>query len=279
MDTRDALEQLFAAPLDGFVETRARLAAALGAAGRKGDAQTLKKARKPSPSAWATNQVVRRARVEVDAFLDASARLRREQAAMLARRTDRVAYQARADELRQATAGLADAARRVLGELGRGDDRHVVERIVANARAAALTDEARAALLDGRLVADLDGGAAAFGGLLVEGAAAEMLAAPSSAPPASAPPATRGPTARELEARRREEERARQLEAARREEDAARATAAAAAATAARTRSAVDEARRQLDDAEETLRRAQRDADNAEAGALRATRHRETFER
>jgi hypothetical protein len=279
MDTRDALEQLFTAPLDGFVETRARLAAALGAAGRKDDAQTLKKLRRPSPSAWAANQVVRRARAEVDAFLDASARLRREQAAMLAKRTDRVAYQARADELRQATAALTDEARRVLSELGRGDDRHLVERIVANARAAALTDEARAALLEGRLAADLDGGAAAFGGLLAEGAAVEILTAPSPVPPAPAPPATRGPTARELEARRRDEERARQLEAARREEAAARATAAAAAATAARARSAVDEARRQLDDAEEALRRAQRDADSAEAGALRATRHRETFER
>jgi hypothetical protein len=282
MDTRDALERLFAAPLDGFVETRARLAAALGAAGRKDDAQTLKKARKPSPSAWATNQIVRRARAEVDAFLDASARLRREQAAMLARRTDRAAYQARADELRQATAALTDAARRVLGELGRGDDRHVVDRIVANARAAALTDEARTALLDGRLVADLDGGAAAFGGLLAEDATA--YGAPSEAArrapttPAVPVAAVPAPTARELEARRREEERARQLEAARREEATARATAATAAAAAARALSSRDQARRCLDDAEEELRRAQRDADNAEAGALRATRHRERFE-
>jgi hypothetical protein len=277
MDERDALDQLFASPLEGFVEARARLAGELAAAGRKADAQALKKARKPSASAWATNQVVRRARAEVDAFLGASARLRQDQAAMLAGRTDRAAYQARADELRQATAALADAARRVLGALGRDDDRHVVERIVANARAAALTDEARAALLEARLVADLDGGAEVFGGLLAEGAAA--LALPTARAPApAAPPTERAPTARELEARRRDEERARQLEAARREETAARAVAATATAAATRAREARDEARRRLDDAEAELARAERDAAGAEAGAARASRHRERFE-
>ncbi|HTA18026.1 MAG TPA: hypothetical protein VK989_01970 [Polyangia bacterium] len=280
MDEREALDELYVAPLDGFVEARARLSAALAAAGRKADAQALKKARKPSAAAWATNQVVRRARAEVDAFLDASARLRQDQAAMLAGLADRETYQARADDLRRATAALSDAARRVLDEIKRGDDRALVDRVVANARAAALTDGARAALLEGRLAGDVDAGVDAFGGLLADGAALAAAPAPSRAP-AAAPrpsPAAPAPTGRELEARRREEERARQLEAARREEIAARAVAETAAATAARARAARDEARRRLDDAEVELEHAQRAAASAEAGAERAARHRARFE-
>jgi hypothetical protein len=281
MDEREALDELYAAPLEGFVEARARLAAALAAAGHKADAQALKKARKPSASAWATNQVVRRARAEVDAFLDASARLRQDQAAMLAGLADRETYQARADDLRRATGALADAARRVLDE--RGDDRQLVDRVVANARAGALMDAARAALLEGRLAVDVDAGAEAFGGLFADGAALAAAPAPSRAPvalprPTLPAPAAPAPTARELEARRREEERARQLEAARREEIAARAVATTAAATARRARETRDEARRRLDDAEVELERAQREAESAEAGAERASRHRARFE-
>ncbi|HSZ82799.1 MAG TPA: hypothetical protein VLA14_10985 [Polyangia bacterium] len=277
MDEREALDELYAGPLDGFVEARARLGAALAAAGRKADAQAVKKARKPSASAWATNQVVRRARAEVDAFLDASARLRQDQAAMLAGLTDRETYQARADDLRRATAALADAGRRVLDEIERGDDRQLVDRVVANARAAALTEDARAALLEGRLAADVDAGPEAFGGLFADGIAVAAAPAPARTPAAAPPPAP-APTARELEARRREEERARQLEAARREELAARAVAATAAATATRAREARDEARRRLDDAELELERTQREAASAEAGAERAARHRARFE-
>ncbi len=283
MDEREALDELYAAPLEGFVEARARLGAALAAAGRKADAQALKKARKPSASAWATNQVVRRARAEVDAFLDASARLRQDQAAMLAGLADRETYQARADDLRRATGALAEAARRVLDEIKRGDDRQLVDRVVANARAGALTDPARAALLEGRLAVDVDAGTEAFGGLFADGAALAAAPAPSRAP-AAAPrptlpvPAAPAPTARELEARRREEERARQLEAARREEIAARAVATTAAATATRARQTRDEARRRLDDAEVELERTQREAASAEAGVERASRHRARFE-
>ena len=170
MDERGALEELFTATLDAFVGTRARLAAALIAAGQKAQGQALKKVRRPSPSAWATNQVVRRARAEVDAFLEASARLRASQGAIVAGRGERAAYQADAEDLRRATAALTAAARRILEDLGRADDRPIIERVVANARAAALTEAGRAALLAGALVADLDGEVDAFGGLLDVGA-------------------------------------------------------------------------------------------------------------
>ena len=101
MDKREAEDQLFAASLDAFVETRARLAAALAAAGQKEDGQALKKLRRPSASAWATNQVVRRARAALNLFLEASARLRGSQGAIVAGRGDRGQYQADVDEDRK----------------------------------------------------------------------------------------------------------------------------------------------------------------------------------
>ena len=300
MDQRDALDELFTATLDAFVETRARLAAALTAAGRKDDAQALKKVRRPSPSAWATNQIVRRARAEVDAFLEASDRLRGSQGAIVAGRGDRGVYQADVEDLRRATATLTDAARRILAELGRDDDRPVVERALANARAAALTDAGRQALLGGALLADLEGEIDAFGGLLGAGAPATAAtpAHASATKPEASRPAT-GPSAREQEAQRREQEarareesRARELADARRDETAAREAWAAAHAASSQARAALEDARRRAEetqqareaeravrDAEAAHARAQRDATEAETRAGRATRRREALEK
>lgn len=290
MDPRQATGELFSAPLDAFVETRARLAAALIAAGHRAEGQALKKLRKPSPSAWATNQVVRRARGELDAFLAASEHLRESQGAMVTGRGDRGVYQADIEELRGATAALADAARRVLEEAGRGDDRALVDRVVANARTAALTEAVRAQLLGGELEADLDGGADAFGGLLAAG-----VVAPAGPPrtPAPAPATPAGPTAREQEVQRREEARRRELEEATRDETEARAAATTAEIAAKRAREDLDEARRRVDEAERAVREAsqalreaetaqrgaQREADEAAARAGRATRRREALEK
>jgi hypothetical protein len=276
MDDREARDELFAAALDAFVETRARLAAALAAAGHKAEAQALKKLRRPTPSAWATNQVVRRARDDVDAFLGASDRLRASQAVLVAGQGDRGVYQADVEELRRATAALSEAARRLLAELGRGEDRALVERVIANARAAALTDAGRAALLEGALAADVEGGVDAFGGLLGAGAAQGTAPQRRPVPQAPAPPSE--PSARALE-------RARALEDARRDEVAAREAAAVAEAGSARARAALDEAKQRAEeaqqaarDAETALRTAQRDATEAATRAGRATRHREALE-
>jgi hypothetical protein len=293
MDAREATAELFSAPLDAFVETRTRLAAALIAAGQRAEGQTLKKVRKPSPSAWATNQVVRRARAELDAFLAASEHLRESQGAIVAGRGDRGVYQADVDELRGATTALAAATRRVLDEAGRGDDRALVDRVVANARAAALTEAARAQLLGGVLEADLDGGADAFGGLFAPGApAAAGPPRPAAARPPVAAPAP-GQAAREQEAQRREEARRRELDEATRDEAEARAAAASAETAAKRAREDLDGARRRLEDAERAVREAshalreaetaqrtaQREADEAGARAGRATRRREALEK
>jgi hypothetical protein len=302
MDEKAARGELFGAALDAFVETRARLAAALAAAGLKVEGQALKKVRRPSPSAWATNQVVRHARAEVDGFLAASDRLRGSQAALVAGSGDRGIYQADVEELRRATAALSEAARVALADLGRREDRALVDRVVANARAAALTDVGRRALLEGELVADVGGGVDAFGGLLDAGPAGAPASGSEparSAPSPRAPDASREPEARarEHEARRREQEareaaRAREVDEARRDEAAAREASTAAEAATTLAREALEAARRRVEeaqraareteralrDAEAALRSAQRDAAEAETRAGRATRRRERLE-
>ncbi len=56
-----ASEALYSAPLAEFVATRARLAAELRAAGKKDEAKAVLALRKPNASAWALNQLARRA--------------------------------------------------------------------------------------------------------------------------------------------------------------------------------------------------------------------------
>ena len=280
MDEEEALDELFGASLDAFVETRTRLAAGLVAAGHKAEAQALKKVRRPSPSAWATNQVVRRARGEVDAFLDASERLRGSQGAMVTGRGDRGVYQADTEDLRRATSALAEAARRLLAELGRPDDRAVVDRVLANVRAAALTEDARATLLGGALVADLDGGDA-FGGLLAaEGAATQATARATSPRPVPPParlrrPARPTPTRADRSRRAAARASAGARRRAPRREAAARDAAAKADAASARARTALDEARAGAPGPPTRRRaRAERGVREAEAALQRGAAHR-----
>jgi hypothetical protein len=281
----ETLAELFTAPLDAFVATRDRLAAELARQGRKDESRELKKLRRPSPSAWATNQVVRRARPAVDAFLEASDALRARQDALLAGRGDQTAYQAGVEELRQATAALAGAAREALAAAGRPDDRHVVDAVVANVRAAALEGGRRPELFEGRLQADLQASDDGLGGLLGASVAAAGAAPPRPAP---APAAKQVP---DLE-RARAEARAKELAEARRDEAQARAHAERAEAAAREASARRDEAKARVlaaEDALSTARDALREAEasqrqaadeqaRADGAARAATRRRESLE-
>jgi hypothetical protein len=263
----DPLDELFAAAPDAFVATRDRLAAELAGAGKKGESQALKKVRRPAPSNWATNQVVRRARSAVDELLDATERLRRAQDALLAGRGAQAQYQEGVEALRRATAALSKGARDVLAEAGRADDRHLIERVLANVRAAASSPERRSALLAGRLTADLEPGEELFGATV--GAPAPTSAAPEPEPGHD-----------------------RLLAAAHAEEAAARTAADRTAALAKRARTTRDETTARVEDAERALaaarealraadaelRRAERDVARDEKQAEAATRRRQKLQ-
>jgi hypothetical protein len=262
--TTAPIEELYAAPLAEFVATRERLAGELAREGRKDEAQALKKLRRPSMTAWATNQVVREARAALDEMLAASERLRRGQDALLAGRSDQVAYQAGVEDLRRATAALAAASREVLGRAGRGDDRTLVDAVIANARAAALDAELRRVLLEGRLTADLEAGDSALAGFLAAGRGAASGAHLSLVPPA--PPPDADAARREKAAR---EEHARRLEAARAEAATAREVAARAETAARTAREARDRAEARAREAERVLA-AERESLRAAQAALDA---------
>ncbi|HKQ67718.1 MAG TPA: hypothetical protein VJT73_00190 [Polyangiaceae bacterium] len=269
MDPRTARDELFAAPFDQFVETRARLAAELARAGQKDEGRALQKLRRPTLSAWATNQVVRRERAVVDAFCEASDRLRRSQGAMAAGASGRAEYQAAAEIYRHATAALADATRQVVGSSdGRGPDPHLVERVLSNFRTAA-TSDSRQAVLGGQLDRDVDPGEMSLAGLL---GVTAVAVGDASAPPSSAParaekaedPESMTRAAAEKAAEREREENARRLRAAKQEEAAAREAAERAAKAVTRARAARDEARDHLREAEAAVATAKEELNEAE---------------
>jgi len=269
MDLSQATDELLAAPWEGFVETRGKLADELARAGKRDDSRALKKIRRPTASAWATNQVVRRARPAVDRYLAASDELRARQAALVGGGGDRAAYQPAAEAFRQATAALTQAVRKVLEHGGRDPDRAQIEGVMANVRAGALADDRRAELLAGRLLGDLATGEAGletvFGASLAASAAATAPVVRQPHHPVAAHQAPRAHegahgkgesdahTKREAEARARREAHARQVAAAAADEAAAREAAAAATTEADHARATRDRAEQRLKDAEAAL--------------------------
>jgi len=312
MDLSQATDQLLAAPWESFVETRTRLADELAQAGRREDSRALKKVRRPTAAAWATNQLVRRSRPAVDAYLAASDQLRDRQAAMLEGGGDRAAYQAAAETFRQATASLTQSIRQVLQQGGREPDRTQVEGVLANVRAAALAQgprqDRRAELLAGRLLADLPASEGAlddvFGASVAAGAAATAPVsrvvvgagrphtaandthAAHGARHAGAHAKGGGEDAgrdhaqarREAEARARREEHARRVAVAREDERTAREAAATATEGAEQARRAREAAEEELAGAEAALAKARdalADAKTALHAAERAAKERQ----
>src|ERR1044071_10017002 len=72
----ETLDQLYAADPDEFVALRKQLQGELRSAGQKPEAALLGRARRPSTSMWAVNQLVRRRPELVDALLERSDALR-----------------------------------------------------------------------------------------------------------------------------------------------------------------------------------------------------------
>src|SRR5947209_2544647 len=70
----DALERLYAAPLEEFMRVRKELVAELKAAGEAAAARRVAEAKKPPRTTWALNQAVRREPDRARAFVEARAR-------------------------------------------------------------------------------------------------------------------------------------------------------------------------------------------------------------
>ena len=232
MSLEDEIGRLHGLPLDEFTAARDELARTVRKEGDREGAERVKSLRKPSVSAWAVNQLARNEEGGVRRLLAAGDRLRKAQAALLEGGSP--------DELRQASALVRDSvaelmpvARRILDSPSDA----ALERVAETLRSAAVDDEARELLAQGRLTRDVE--SVGFGPL------------PASLPPRR-PAANREPPRRDATPRPRRDARRERAETKVRE-----------------LRAEVAKVERALGDAEAEAKAARRAADDAERAAQR----------
>lgn len=282
------IDHLFTLPSREFVAARNALAKRLKAAGDKETAERVRRIPKPSVSAWAINQLVRKHPELVRELLEAIDTQRKLQLAGLADgKKDPQGLQ----EAKRAENEIIGRIERALPDILASDEhaagRAAVERCVRSIRAAAVHPEGRALLENGHLSTDFEASgfdALGSGDQTMEALAASLsLSAPTSAappklrlvPPPKQPEPPPKPTPEELRAREAEQRRI--LEEKRREEEARKAAeeerrrAAERAAVASaleplrRERTRLAEQARALDVQVEKARRALEEAERRAA--------------
>jgi hypothetical protein len=148
-------DDLYGLPLERFVPERGTLARALRADGQRQQAADVAGLRKPTVAAWAVNQLVRTQGRAVAALCDAGDKLREAQADVLAGRGDGRALRAAVDRERVAVDALVIAARGLLTSDGHELSASVIDRVSDTMHAAALDEDARATVRQGRLEREL----------------------------------------------------------------------------------------------------------------------------
>jgi hypothetical protein len=146
------IDELYAAPLGGFVELRKQLARAHRAAGRRDEAAAIAAARKPSAALWLANQLARVDKRRVRRLVDASQEQRALQAAAAA--TDLVALRRVAKRRDGVLRELVKRAEKLADEHGLRLSRATRQRLESLLAHAPLVDGAREALLRGRLASE-----------------------------------------------------------------------------------------------------------------------------
>jgi hypothetical protein len=249
----EAIDRLYAAPLERFVALRRELSAALRASGDTTGSSEVAAAKKPSRTAWAINQLARRHPERLSATIDAYTAAERAQAegdAESMRQTARAYRDSLAEAVRAGSAIVTESGANVNAT----QTRQMSETIRA---AVAGGPEAQSRLASGRLSEDLD--------------VDEPFAGLSEAPVRKGPPAAatreeqRRATAaeqkeqRERIARQRAlEEATRRVETLEREAQEARAEARRAEVALVRAQDEADRARRAVGAIEERLLAARR---------------------
>jgi len=242
----DQDESLYEALPSDFVRARSALVKSLKAAGNRAEADRISRMARPTASVWASNRVARRAGDLVARLAKATALL---QGGI---QRDRDRYATAINEHRELLNQLRERVEQVLAEGGLRAAPAVLTAAVQNFRAG-LTDEAVRPLLEqGRLERDvgLDVGGGLFGM-----SAIDLGPAPASPPPAAPARASHAEAGHQQESERRERARAQakaRAEAERRVQ-ALRKSAEAASAGRAKHESAVNEARRRFENAEQAL--------------------------
>jgi hypothetical protein len=211
------VEELYGLPLERFVPERNALTRELRAAGKRDEAAEVASLRKPSVAARAVNQLARTHRCELHRLFAAGDTLSEVQSSVLAGQAGgRDLSEAHARE-RGAVSELVEAASGLLAAEGLTPSATVLERIGETLHAAALDDDARKPVDEGRLERELRHVGLGMG-------AGADVGAPARRAPTKRTTAKRAPTEK-TEARERSEARE-QAEAQERAEADERAEAA-----------------------------------------------------
>jgi hypothetical protein len=270
------VDDLYGLSLDQFVPARTALAKELRSGDRREEAATVAALRKPSVAAWAVNQLVRTQRREVTELFDAGDALRGAQEQVLAGRGDGGSLRAAVEQERAAVERLTGTARGLLTSEGHELSATIIERVSDTLHAAALDDDARAQVQDGRLERELRhvGLGMAAPGAKPGGATPAPVRKPGRRSAGKAPAASGQRAAERAAAERAERERAEREGAADRAAD--RAAARVAEREARRrveraergTKLALkrrDRAAQALTEAEQELQETERELDEARA--------------
>jgi hypothetical protein len=269
-------DDLYGLPLDRFVPERGALARSLRADGWREQAAEVAGLRKPSVVAWAVNQLVRTQGRALAALYDAGDKLREAQAAVLAGRGDARSLRTAADRERVAVDALVIAARGLLTSDGHELSASTIDRVAETVHAAALDDDARVHVRQGRLERELHHVGLGVGSAVAPGAPAPQPAVrsaakakPRSRETAPGQPDGMGQRDRERLAQERadvtrvERERAQARKAARLNESQARRSADHAARAVRVAEERHERAAEALRDAEQALAEARSQAEAA----------------
>jgi hypothetical protein len=255
------LDALYQGPLDAFIGSRKALAAALKREGKAEASEAALRLTKPSPSAWAVNQVYWHARETWNRLLSAADALRGLQERMLAGHTadPREAMAAR----QRAAQGVVERAVSALRDAGNPVTDATRQRVAVTVDAIAAYGSGSTVYTPGRLTVDLDPpGFAALATLgepnlrLVKGRASSTGTAPL--PQKASRGAIRDVSdvlqrERAAAAEKRRAELQAALDAAERELDAARAETARVETRATAARAAADAHVREIETHRRTL--------------------------
>jgi hypothetical protein len=267
-EAEESVDELYGLDPNDFVAARNDLVKRLKKSGDKGQAADVAKLKRPTPAAWAVNQLARRHRDDLEELVRLGEALRDAQDRALAGDDPgdmRQAGRARRD----AVARLAERADRLLVERGGAPGAHAGD-VTGTLEAASLDAEAGAAVLAGRLSTELEP-PSGFGLF-------DLTVAPAPRPKPKPAPAEEPETdergERDERARREAEEA---VAEARARWEAQVAKAKEAVEKVSVGRKAVREAEAEisrledaLSDAQRRLRAAARDAELAEDAASRA---------
>ena len=269
----EVTDDLYAVHPAEFVSARNELARRLRAEGRRDLATAVGKLRRPTPAAWAVNQLCRHDRGAVEDLVRRGEQLRVAQ--------ERALAGAPASELREATrarrdalVALADSAARFFAERGQAVDAHRQE-ISDTLDAASLDPQAARAALTCRLTSGLQP-PSGFGEL--EGLSTESFGLAPTTAGEPAPPEVTDAERAARDARRRAEELQATAEASETRAERRRRELEEAEEEVARLERALDGARRRAELAAEDAEAARQAAAEARQAATRAAADRERAE-